>query len=161
MAILSKKNKTARQRPIKPELKNPESILNDAPRSFTDADFPVGTVAHQGDLILVRIECLPKSAKPRADRQMAIGNTQGSRHMLDKGRPYDCDAHQVIAAIAAVCRGVDIGEQYIGPVFQCDEGEADLLHPEHGDHLYRGDMVIAVVYQRNLDAEEREQRVAD
>jgi hypothetical protein len=46
-------------------------------------------------------------------------------------------------------------------VFVTVAGQADLTHPEHGNHLYRGDMVIACVYQRNLDAEERERRAMD
>ncbi len=138
-----------------------EKMVNDAPRTFTDADFPAGTVAHQGDLILVRIKALPASAKPRKDRQLAIGNTQGSRHVLLKGRPFDCQPEEVSQAIAEVCKGVTVAAAYIGPVFQTTKGKADLVHPEHGDHHYLGDMTIAVVYQRNLDAEEREQRVAD
>jgi hypothetical protein len=139
----------------------PETIVNDAPRTFTEADFPVGTAAHQGDLILVRIEALPTSARPRKDCQLAAGNTQGSRHLLERGIPYDCAPGNVANAIAAACPGVAIAEAYIGPVFQTQGGVADLLHPEHGDHHYRGDMTVAVVYQRNLDSEERERRVQD
>lgn len=139
----------------------PEKLVNDAPRTFAEADFPVGTVAHQGDLILVRITALPASAKRRRDRQMAIGDTQGSRHILKRGTPCDCAASEVAAAVAAVCRGVSISPQYVGPVFTTRKGHADLLHPEHGDHHYRGDMTIAVVYQRNLDAEEHERRTQD
>ena len=138
-----------------------ERIVNDQPRTFTDADFPVGSVSHQGDLILVRIEAMPKSAKPRMDRQLAVGSTQGSRHILDVGVPYDCDAAEVAAAIKAVCPKAEIGQQYIGPVFSTDKGKADLLHPEHGNLHWRGCMVIAVVYQRSLDSEEREQRIQD
>lgn len=138
-----------------------ERLINDAPRTFTEADFPIGSAAHQGDLILVRIAGLPASAKPRRDRQLAAGDTQGSRHVLQAGSPYDCAAADVANAIAAVCRGAAVQAAYIGPVFACADGAADLLHPEHGNHHYRGDMVLAVVYQRNLDAEEREQRVQD
>ena len=36
-----------------------------------------------------------------------------------------------------------------------------LIHPEHGNHGFPARAVCAVVYQRNLDAEERAQRVAD
>jgi hypothetical protein len=138
-----------------------ETLVNDAPRTFTDADFPVGTAAHQGDLILVRIGKLPASAKPRKSRQLADGDSQGSRHVLQRGRPYDCQAADVAAAVAAVCHGVTIAPAYCGPVFCTRRGVADLVHPEHGDHHYRGEMTIAVVYQRSLDAELREQRVQD
>lgn len=150
--------KTLTKREVAPKL---ESIINDAPREFTEADFPVGTVAHQGDLIFVRIESMPKSAKKRTNRKLADGNTQGSRHVLEVGRVFDCDASQVSAAIANVCRGVNVESQYIGPVIQTTKSKADIVHPEHGDHFYRGDMVIACVYQKNLDSEQRERRVQD
>ena len=156
MSSVSKTKAKARK-----QIVQPEALINDAPRTFTEADFPIGTAAHQGDLVLVRIAALPESAKPRRDRQLAVGNTQGSRHVLKTGTPYDCAAADVAKAIAAVCGGASIQEAYIGPVFATQSGAADLLHPEHGDHHYRGQMVIAVVYQRNLDAEERERRVQD
>ena len=135
----------------------PESIVNDATREFTDADFPIGSVAHQGDVILVRIAKLPTSAKVRKNRQLADGNTQGSRHVLVGGKCFDADRSEVQRAIAATCRNCTIGEQYIGPVFVGGE----LTHPEHGNHVYQDDMVVACVYQRNLDAEERERRTVD
>ncbi|MCE5269153.1 MAG: hypothetical protein LLG00_14855 [Planctomycetaceae bacterium] len=138
-----------------------EAIVNDAPRTFTDADFPVGSVAHQGDLILVRLAALPANAKRRRERQLAQGNTQGSRHVLKRGVPYDCEPAAVAGAVQSLCKGVSVAPEYIGPVFATSRGVADLVHPEHGDHFYRGDMVIGVVYQRNLDAEERERRALD
>ena len=60
-----------------------ESIVNDAPRQFDD--FPVGSVSHQGDVILVAIAGLPTGAKVRTNRQVADGTTQGSRHILEGG----------------------------------------------------------------------------
>lgn len=150
------KTRRAKQQQLKPE-----AIVNDALRTFSDADFPVGTVAHQGDLILIRIGGLPEGAKPRKNRQMAEGNTQGSRHILKVGDAFDCPIAGVQRAIAAVCKGAKIGDAYVGPVFQTRDGSANLVHPEHGDHCYLGDMTIAVVYQRNLDAEDRERRVQD
>ena len=138
-----------------------ESIVNDQPRIFTDADWPVGSAAHQGDLILVRIAILPASAKPRHQRQLADGDTQGSRHILEAGHVFDCQAADVVKAINAVCPRADIQDRYIGPVFRTSNDSAVLAHPEHGDHHYAGEMTIAVVYQRNLDAEQREQIARD
>jgi hypothetical protein len=138
-----------------------EKIVNNAPRTFTEADFPIGTVVIQGDLYMVRIAKLPTSAMPRKDRQLAQGNTQGSRHILEHGRAFDCDPDEIAASISGVCKTGDINRQYLGPVFQTVKDKADLTHPEHGNHKYRGDMTIAVVYQRNMDSEEREQRVQD
>jgi hypothetical protein len=146
-----------------------ESLVNDAERVFDDASLPVGSMAAQGDLYMVRLAELPAGAAPRSNRQMAEGDTQGSRHVLELGNAYDCPAEQIQAAIRAVTgqggHGVDVNPRYIGPVFKTEgqgqQAQALLTHPEHGDHRYQGQMVCAVVYQRNLDAEGRERRVED
>lgn len=138
-----------------------ESIINDAPKFHTT--FKAGDVSHQGDLIVVGIASIPKSRKPRQSQQLADGNTQGSRHILRDGiEVYDCDPIEVAKAIkkATMC---DIGTQYIGPVFVSPENptENDMSHPEHGNQGFAAGSICAVVYQRNLDAEEREQRTRD
>lgn len=139
---------------------NPETIINNAPRLFDD--FPVGSVSHQGDLILVAIAAVPKSAKPRANRQLAEGTTQGSRHVLTRGDVFDCSAGEVVKAIKKAT-GCDVDAKYIGPVFVSPNNPTarDLDHPEHGPQGFPAGTVCATVYQRSLDAEEREQRVLD
>jgi hypothetical protein len=136
-------------------IKSPEQIANNDTRTFDD--FPLGTVSHQGDIIIVSIGSLPKSAKPRKSRQLAESNTQGSRHILDKGDVFDADRRDVIALIKTATKS-EVAEQYVGPVFT---GPAYLDHPEHGHQAFPKGCVCAVVYQRNLDSEEREARVAD
>lgn len=155
--MATKVQRTKSQRPKgKPK---PESMINDAPRTFSD--FPVGTVAHQGDVMFVRIASMPPG-KLRKNRQLAEGTTQGSRHVLRGGEVFDCDPGEVSRLISQACSGVNADDRYIGPVFRTQQGEADVIHPEHGDHYYRGeDWVIATVFQRSLDAEEREARVQD
>lgn len=156
MATMTKTKRAAKSQP------KPESIVNDAPRTFTDADWPVGSAAHQGDLILVRIGELPADAKPRKNRQMADGTTQGSRHILEIGEAFDCDAAKVAKAIKSACPKADLIEaKYIGPVFRTVNDAGVLTHPEHGNHCYVGAMTVAVVYQKNLDALQREQRTQD
>ena len=132
-----------------------EAIRNDAPH--THDTWAVGDVAHQGDVIFVHIGELPRSAKPRTDRQLADGNTQGSRHICDSN-VFDCLATDVIQAIKKATGGVVVNDRYLGPVFK---GPATVTHPEHGDHVFPGECVNAVVIQRALDMEEREIRVAD
>lgn len=155
MATKQKRRPAAKQPPAL------ESLVNDAPRTFTDAEFPVGTVAHQGDVMFVRIARLP-AGRPRKNRQLAEGTTQGSRHILKGGEVFDCDPREVARLIGQACAGIQVDVRYVGPVFRTREGQADVVHPEHGDHCYRGeDWVIATVFQRSLDAEEREQRVQD
>ncbi len=137
-----------------------ERIVNDAPKLLST--FAVGDVAHQGDLIIVAIDQLPASAKPRKNRQLADGDTQGSRHVLEHGEVFDADPWEVRKIIHRLT-GCDVEEQYIGPVFisPAEPTENDLVHPEHGNQGYPAGTVCAVVFQRNLDAEEREQRARD
>lgn len=137
-----------------------EAIVNDA--SKYHETFEVGDVAHQGDLIIVRIDALPPSAKPRQNRQLADGNTQGSRHVMERGEVYDCDKSEVVAAIKRATKCV-VGEAYIGPVIvsPADPTADDLTHPEHGNQGFPARAVCAIVYQRSLDADQREARMQD
>lgn len=137
-----------------------EIIVNDESK-FHEA-FSVGDAVHQGDVIIVGIASVPKSAKPRKSRQLAEGNTQGSRHVMTRGEVYDCDPGDVSAAIKSAT-GVDVQARYCGPVFVSPPNPTadDLSHPEHGNHGFPAGQVCAVVIQRNLDALQREQRVAD
>lgn len=132
-----------------------EKMKNDAPRTF-DA-WQCGDVAAQGDLNIVCIGQLPKSAKPRANRQLADGQTMGSRHVVEGGRVFDADADELVGLVKAAT-GQDVQARYMGPVFT---GPATLTHPEHGHHVYPHECINVVVYQRVLDAEEREQRARD
>jgi hypothetical protein len=116
-----------------------------------------GDKAHQGDLILVALKKLPKSAKPRKDRQMADGTTKGSQHIVIGGSVYDCDRSELAKALNSDAK-MNVVEKYIGPVFA---GECVLTHPQHQHQSFPDHACTVVVYQRNLDAEEREQQVCD
>lgn len=132
-----------------------ETIVNDEPRVFDD--FPIGTVAHQGDVIFIAIE--PMTGNPRRNLQLADGNTQGSRHILVGGELWDCDRNSVANAIRKACPNSQrVSDMCVGPVLR---GPCEIQHPEHGDHIHTTGATIAVVYQRNLDAEERERRTLD
>lgn len=145
----------------KPTVAEPtERIVNDDPKLHPT--FEPGDVAHQGDLLIVAIHSLPPSAKPRKSRQLAEGSTQGSRHVLERGDVYDCDPDEVAAAIQEA-NGTIVEAEYLGPVFVAPDAPTadDLTHPEHGNQGFPAKTVCAVVYQRNLDAEERAARVQD
>lgn len=150
-----KTQKRAKQKAVRHE-----SIVNNDPRLLEV--FDVGDASHQGDLTIVRIASLPASAKPRRERQLAEGNTQGSRHVLARGEVFDADAREVARMIRAATK-CEIDERYIGPVFvsPADPTPNDLTHPEHGHQGFPAGAVCAVVFQRNLDSEEREQRTQD
>lgn len=139
---------------------HPERIINDAPRLLEV--FEVGDVSHQGDLSIVRIATLPKSAKPRENRQLAEGSTQGSRHILKRGNVFDASPDEVARLIRAATK-CEVDTRYCGPVFVSPPAPSknDLTHPEHGNQGFAAGSICAVVYQRNLDSEEREQRTQD
>jgi hypothetical protein len=158
------KTKSTKEAPKK-LAESKERLVNDAAKLH--ASFEPGDVTHQGDLIIVSIGVLPASAKPRANRQLADGDTQGSRHVLDRGDIFDADPEAVASLILkatdkAGCECA-VDPQYIGPVFRSpvDPTADDLTHPEHGNQGFPAGTICAVVYQRNLDDEEREQRTRD
>lgn len=119
-----------------------------------------GDVAFQGDLIFICIgSMLPSSAKTRKNRQLADGNTQGSRHVLDGGECFDADKAEISKLIRLATKGkVPVDQKYIGPIFT---GDSFVRHPQHQDQGFPADTVTACVFQRNLDAEEREVRARD
>lgn len=118
-----------------------------------------GDAAHQGDLILVCIPNLPKSAKPRENRQMADGETQGSKHVVDGGDVFDADADEIVVMVKAATKGrVLCDPKYIGPVFS---GSCVLTHPQHQHQAFPADTTTVVLFQRNQDSEEREHRARD
>lgn len=145
---------------VQEQLSVNHDIINDAPKML--ATFASGDVSRQGDIYIVGIASLPKSAKPRESLQLADGATQGSRHVLERGAVYQCEPSEVAAAIKSAT-GHDVDADYIGPVFVAPDEptENDLTHPEHGNQGFTAGQVCAVVYQRTVDAEQRIQRVRD
>lgn len=137
-----------------------ERVVNDAPKLLET--FSPGDVSHQGDIIIVCLSRMPRSAKPRKSRQLADGTTQGSRHVLKRGDVFDADPSEVMTLIAE-STGIHVEHAYIGPVFVSPDAPTknDLTHPEHGNQGFPAKSICAVVYQRNLDAEERAQRAQD
>ena len=118
----------------------------------------VGDVVRQGDLYLVCLESLPPGQKMA--RQLAPGNTQGSRHVAEG----QCAVYQpsepaaVAKLIGTVCRGSEVPHQLIGPLVKC-HGETTITHPEHGHRILPAGTVWATVYQRAYAEEVR--RVQD
>lgn len=73
------------------------SVISSATR--VHCTWEVGDAAHQGDLIFVGIDRLPTSATPRQNRQLADGQTRGSRHVCERGDVYEADATEAVALI--------------------------------------------------------------
>ncbi len=131
----------------------------------TQGDAPVshpawatGDTTPQGDLIFVALPGMPKSAKARKNRQLAEGETKGSRHIAEGGVIHDADKAELRKMIQKAT-GADIAETYIGPIFT---GNVTVTHPEHVHQSFPAiEGCTAVVYQRNLTAEEVEVRQQD
>ena len=133
--------------------------VGESPRphaSRVHTTWTAGDRAHQGDLILVALSAVPLGATPRDNRQMADGVSPGSRHVVEGGKVVDADKTAIRTAMKAF--GLDVDETYIGPVMI---GPCTLTHPTHAHQVFPADTVTAVVYQRNLDAEERAIRARD
>lgn len=132
------------------------NVQGDAP--VPHPAWAAGDATPQGDLLFVALPKMPKSAKARKNRQLADGDTPGSRHVANGGVVHDADAKELRAMIKAAT-GCDIAEQYIGPVFT---GDVTVEHPQHAHQSFPAiEGCTAVVFQRNLDTEEREQRQRD
>lgn len=127
-----------------------ETIINNQPKLLEV--FEIGDVSHQGDLTIIRIKHLPKSAKKRTNRQLAEGNTQGSRHVLARGLIYDADKEE-LAKYIHDATGETVEMDFIGPVFVSPDVPTanDLTHPEHGHQGFPAGAICAIVYQRNWD----------
>lgn len=108
-------------------------------------------IVRQGDIYLVVLSGVPEGYEPvekpsAADWQLAIGTTQGSRHVIAESCRPNVRLH----------RRTD-RHQFAGPCMECPEG-VTVEHPEHG-HIVLPPGVYAVGYQRVWSQEAR--RVAD
>ena len=113
----------------------------------------MGDVVRQGDLYLVCLESLPPGVKHQ--RQLAPGNTQGSRHVAEG----DCVVYMprepiAVAAVIARVANADVPVELVGPLVEC-LGETTITHPEHGHRILPAGTSWAVVYQRAFAEEIR------
>lgn len=113
----------------------------------------VGQVIHQGDVYLHVVPNDWPRGKQRGSRQVAIGTSVGSRH--------------VVEGDVTVWEGVKLpgwvkppefvnAEELLGPVVVCD-GPLYLTHPEHPHHKSDG-KTFQVTYQADFTTQ---RRVAD
>lgn len=148
----------------KPKKNKP--VPSDKPVKLSTKNWPVGSVAAQGDVLLVRIEppkLLNRKSIQRTDRQIVPGNTRGSRHIVKGGKLYNVRPGILARLVETVTTGktYSVDSEFIGPLIVTDKNTV-LEHPEHGDHVYleAGTYIVPVIY-RNLDAESRSRRVVD
>lgn len=102
-----------------------------------------GPAIRQGDIYVWRIDGVPNGATAREDRQLALGNTKGSRHVALPGpKLYDLPLNK--------------RHMLLGPVVKAP-ARWEITHPEHA-HYSLPSGVYQVGYQ--LDQRTR-QAVAD
>lgn len=109
----------------------------------------VGDAYRQGDIYLMLLDKVPVGAIRRKEvsLQLAPGNTQGSRHILDSGE-------------GVTAYTLPDATEFDGPIIKLD-CERELTHPEHG-HVILPAGIYAVGYQRTQDAlNEAARRVRD
>lgn len=97
----------------------------------------VGEVIRQGDIYITRVDTNHPRGKVIQERQLAPGNSQGSRHVLEG----DVDVYAPVGT-----------NPLMGPVFIV-RGEARVPHPEHAHVVIRQVGTFQVTYQRDLAAE--------
>jgi hypothetical protein len=108
-----------------------------------------GDVIRQGDVYLVALDSKPKKAGAFAGRQLAPGDTQGSRHVAEGDceiyQPEETDAIRILNRLIPETRGET---QFLGPVIVA-KGAVEITHPEHGNRTLPGEgQAYLVTYQR-------------
>jgi len=124
-----------------------ESIKSDATQRFPEAA-SLNDAVRQGDLYITLIANVPLAAKlvKKPSKQLAPGNTQGSRHCISNMRNVRVFANPQPSA-------------YDGPILEVKK-EVTIEHPEHGDWVLNPGC-YAISYQRTEDSEGRIRRVQD
>ena len=107
-----------------------------------------GDSVRQGDVYITLIESVPKKSvrQKKWDLQLAPGNTQGSRHILDSEDGVEC---YVLAEVS----------EFDGPILLLQK-QREVTHPEHGNWILPPG-TYAISYQRTQDALNRQRRVRD
>ncbi len=114
---------------------------------FPEAAAP-GDAVRQGDIYITLLERVPTGyvRQKKWGRQLAPGNTQGSRHVIDSSKGVVCYTHPAAS-------------EFDGPVLHLKQ-EREITHPEHGNWILPPG-VYGVSYQRTQDTLDQQRRVAD
>lgn len=104
----------------------------------------IGSHVRQGDIVLTMVGPSTEAGALITERQLAPGNTQGSRHVAEG----DVDIY------------ARAGDALTGPLLRVGEGKCRITHPEHRHYTLPPNTAWAVTYERDLEAEHIA-RVAD
>jgi len=120
-------------------------------------DIPVGKAVRQGDIYIRAVTEIPGKRSEIKERQLAPGNTQGSRHIAEgKITLFSRDADRDVMRRIKIEE--DVAEELTGPGIEANE-RFTITHPEHADvSLPAGK--YCVTYQADYELAEI-RRVAD
>lgn len=93
-----------------------------------------GDVVRQGDIYLTCLEKMPEGTLTK-ERQLAPGNTQGSRHIVNGDVEMVKDV-----------RFRSMNAVLVGPAFRC-KSDVEVTHPEHGNKILPEGTIWQVTYQ--------------
>lgn len=89
---------------------------------FVDKIQP-GQFVRQGDIYIVCVKSVNPKLKETKVRQLAMGNSQGSRHVIE-------GEAEIFAPVSKTIQRTKLGEYFEGPSFRCKE-HVTISHPEH------------------------------
>lgn len=150
----------AEQNVIERDLEELQASLEtmDAGKEEIIGSLSVGDVVRQGDLYLVNIGDTPTKGEVSNDRQLAVGNTIGARHIAEgscivRRGPETVEAlHGLGGAHAAV------PVELVGGSLEI-RGKTTITHPDHGHKTFNEPTNVVWYHQRMFAKEVR--RVAD
>lgn len=127
--------------------KTAEKVAKRETQTFSEAASHGDTV-RQGDVYITWLESLPEDVEAQQDwdAQLAPGNTQGSRHILDSKNGVTCYKFQNPT-------------EFDGPMLVLTE-ERTVTHPEHGNWVLPPG-IYYIGYQQTEDMLEQRRRVED
>jgi hypothetical protein len=110
-------------------------------------NLPEGGALHQGDVYLHRVPDNWPRGKQLGTRQVAVGQTQGSRHIAEGAGVQVCEGKKLPASFRAPkwLNGTPPEGIFLGPVVVAEK-RWSLSHPEHAKHTMPAG-VYQVTYQ--------------
>lgn len=135
-------------------MKSAESIRN--ADAATIETVSAGDVVRQGDVYVIALDSIPAMASAYPGRQLAPGNTQGSRHTAQGECELFTPVEQLTLGILGRLIPASKGQQhFLGPVVKA-AAPWTIAHPEHGDRTLPAGTYL-VTYQRAWAQEMRRQ----
>lgn len=108
-------------------------------------ELKIGQVIHQGDVYLHRVPAEHPKGKLLGTRQIAVGTSVGSRHVVEGAEVEVYEGKQYPEGFKEPegCQP----NALLGPVVVVKGGTMTLTHPEHAHHCVTGEQTFQTTYQ--------------